>query len=191
MPWSKPSVAKVWSAVEVYLGLAYGGAAPPSAVRDRLASLRATGDADFYDSPVFERDAARPPTRFALRLGNKIYPHMKLVIERAPDGRGHLFRADTHDQHIRPNPNSREGRAFAELMKANQKFAEAIETEWATRGVATFKQFLRDDLARRTAAATAAGAATAAPPATARPTTAASSTAAAGATPPSTNPPLR
>ena len=151
MAWSKPSVPQVWSAVEVYLNFAYGGAPPPSAVRDRLASLRAAGEADFYDSPVFERDEARPPTRYLLRLGNKVYPHMKLVIERSPDGRGHLFRADTHDKHIRPNPTSREGRAFVELMAMNQKFAEAIEAEWATRGLATFKKFLRDDLARRSA----------------------------------------
>ena len=155
MPWSKPSVQQVWSAVEIYLRLAYGGAAPPSAVRDRLASLRATGDADFYDSPVFERDDARPPTRYCLRLGNKIYPHMKLLIERSPDGRAHLFRADTHDKHIRPSASSREGRAFAELMKANQQFAEAIEAEWSQRGITTFKQFLRDDLARRGMAAPA------------------------------------
>jgi hypothetical protein len=161
--WSKPSVANVWAAVEVYLHFAYAGAAPPSAVRDRLASLRATGDADFYDSPVFEHDPARPPTRYALRLGNKVYPHMKLVIERSPDGRGHLFRADTHDKHIRPSPNSREGRAFAELMKLNQKFAEDIESVWATRGLATFKQFLRDDLARRAAASAVGAAATTSP----------------------------
>jgi hypothetical protein len=149
MPWTKPSVPQVWSSVEVYLQLAYAGAAPPSAVRDRLASLRATADADFWDSPVFERDDPKSPTRYLLRLGNKVYPHMKLVIERAPDGRGHLFRADTHDKHIRPGAQSREARAFAELMKMNQQFAEAIEAEWANRGIPTFKQFLRDDLARR------------------------------------------
>ena len=40
----------------------------------------------------------------------------------------------------------------------NQQFAEAIEAEWATRGLATFKQFLRDDLARRGAAAVATAA---------------------------------
>jgi hypothetical protein len=152
MPWSKPSVQQVWQAVETYLKGAYGvGASPPSAVRDRLASLRATGEADFWDSPVFERDDIKSPTRYALRLGNKVYPHMKMVIERSPDGRGHLFKADTHDKHIRPPPNSREGRAFAELMKMNQAFAETIEAEWSTQGLSTFKQFLRDDLARRAA----------------------------------------
>src|SRR3954470_17752030 len=115
MSWSKPSVPQVSSAVEVYLKLAYAGAAPPSAVRDRLASLRAAADADFYDSPVFAPDEPRPPPPYSLRLGNKVYPHMKLVIERSPDGRGHLFRADTHDKPIRPNPSSREGRVFEEL----------------------------------------------------------------------------
>jgi len=107
MPWSKPSIPQVWQGVEVYLSHAYAGAAPPSAVRDRLASLRATGDADFWDSPVFERDDAKSPTRYSLRLGNKDYPHMKLAIERSPDGRTHLFRADTHDKHIQPKPGSR------------------------------------------------------------------------------------
>lgn len=153
MSWSKPSPTKVWHAIEIYLNGAYGGKPPPSAVRDRLGSLRATGEGDFYDSAVFERDAARPPTRYTLRLGNTLYPHMKLVIERAPDGRTHLFKADTHDKHIRPKPESREFRAFAELMKSNQQFAEQIESEWARQGVATFKQYLRDDLARRAAAA--------------------------------------
>src|SRR5688500_20287932 len=117
MAWSKPSVPQVWLAVEVYLHFAYAGAAPPSAVRDRLASVRATADSDFFDSPVFERDDTKSPARYALRLGNTVYPHMKLVIERAPDGRGHLFRADTHDKHIRPSPTSRQGRAFADLLK--------------------------------------------------------------------------
>ena len=151
MPWSKPTVQQVFQAIEVYLKGAYGesATAPPSAVRDRLASLHATDPAEFFDSPVFERDDPKSPTRYALRLGNKVYPHMKLVIERTPDGRGHLFKADTHDKHIRPNPNSREGRAFAELVKQNQAYAEAIEGEWANRGLATFKQYLRDDLARR------------------------------------------
>ena len=167
MAWNRPGVQQVWAAIEVYLRGAYGGAAPPSAVRDRLASLRAAADPDFYDSPVFERDDARPPTRYCLRLGNKIYPHMKLLIERAPDGRAHLFRADTHDKHIRPSASSREGRAFAELMKMNQQFAEAIEGEWSRQGIATFKQFLRDDLARRGVGAPGAAPVVPAPPASA------------------------
>src|SRR5687767_8486237 len=73
----------------------------PWAVRARLETLRSTPDAAFYDSAVFEHAAGAPacppggaapppaparesrdgPTRYALRLGNRHYPHMKLVID--------------------------------------------------------------------------------------------------------------
>jgi hypothetical protein len=117
----------------------------------RLDTLRAAPPESFFDSPVLERDDQRPPARYALRLGNHFYPHMKLVIERAPNGRACLFRADTHDRHIRPAPDSRDYKAFAELMAKNQALSEQIESEWAKRGVPTFKEYLRQDLARRAA----------------------------------------
>jgi hypothetical protein len=158
--WSKPRIEVVWQAVEAYLHTAYAGGKPPTAVVQRLETLRNTPADGFFDCPVFERDpsaaSGKPATRFAIRLGNKVYPHMKIVIEPAPHGGGHLFRADTHDRHIRPAPASREYKAFCELMEANQSVAEQIETEWAQRGLPTFKQFLRQDLASR-ARATSSG----------------------------------
>lgn len=153
MNWPKPSVAVVWEAIDAYLKCAYGAAPPPSAVRHRLETLRACPADNFYDCPVFELDDKGSPARLGLRLGNRVYPHMKMVIERSPNGNGHLFRADTHDRHIQPAPNSREARAFHELMRMNQQTAEAIEAEWSRRGVPTFKQFLREDLQRRSAQA--------------------------------------
>jgi len=153
MAWPRPAAAAVFTAIDAYLRTVYGAAGPPSAVRDRVATLRAAPPEELFDSPVLERDAAHPPTRFALRLGNKFYPHMKLVIERSPDGRSYLFRADTHDRHVRPPPGSREAAQFAQLMELNQKMAEAVEAEWARLGVPTFKEYLRQDLARRAAAA--------------------------------------
>src|SRR3954454_18737876 len=105
----------------MYLSLAYDGApvdplavpsGTPSAVRARLETLRSTPDPAFYDCPVLERGPAgaggEAPARSAWRLGNRAYPHMKLVIERSPDGRTYLLRADTHDTHITPKPGSRE-----------------------------------------------------------------------------------
>jgi hypothetical protein len=149
---------------------------PPSAVRARLETLRSTPQDAFYDSPVFERqEAPRPPppggndpqagpsrdpaardatpVRYALRLGNLSYPHMKLMIERSPDGQGYLLRADTHDAHIMPRPGSREQAAFAELVRLNRTVADAVEGRWEQLGLPTFKKFLRDDLERRKAAA--------------------------------------
>ena len=170
MASSRPAAAVVFAAIDAYLRTVYGSAGPPSAVRDRVATLRAAPAEELFDSPVFERDPAnQPPARFALRLGNKFYPHMKLVIERSPDGRSHLFRADTHDRHVRPPAGSREHAQFCQLMELNQKAAEAVEAEWARLGVPTFKEYLRQDLARRAAAAAPAPPAAGPPPAEAPP----------------------
>jgi hypothetical protein len=154
-----PPTSLVWKAIDVYLSIAYGPRPVPSAVRQRIETLRACpDDKGFYDCPVLELDDKLAPTRYGLRLGNAFYPHMKLVIERSPDGRGFLFRADTHDRHVRPAPESREYKAFCELMQLNQTSAEAIEAEWTRRGIPTFKQYLRDDLARRSSSDPAASA---------------------------------
>jgi hypothetical protein len=167
--WQRPAPAEVWRAVGLYLRIAYGGApdassssssdgdlpkAVPSAVRNRLQSLREAPEAEFFQSPQFERDVpeAQGPARYALRLGNRAYPHMKLVIHRAPSGGGFLFRTDTHDAHCRPDPASREYGVFCALMDQNRTTAEAIEAAWEEAGLPTFKKFLRDDLARRQAA---------------------------------------
>jgi hypothetical protein len=156
MDWAKPPGQDLWRAIDAYLAVAYGGAPLPSAIRARLETLRAatvTSDDALYNSPTFERDhKVHPPPKLGVRLGNRFYPHMKLVVERSPDGAGYLFRADTHDQHIRPAPGSREYDAFCKLMEDNQRLAEAIDARWEQLGLPTFRQFLRQDLARRVAA---------------------------------------
>lgn len=158
MAWHKPEPPLVWRAIATYLSIAFEGppnahdvpANTPSAVRSRLESLRMAPAGDLFASPVFERDASSPdPAKYSLRLGNRTYPHMKLVVDRAPDGRGHLFRADTHDGHCRPAPGSRDYDVFCKLMDANRALADRIESAWEAQGLPTFKSFLRDDLARR------------------------------------------
>ena len=176
MSWQRPSPRIVWRAIDTYLELAYAPSDPaakppepmepaPSAVRARLETLKSTPVDSFYDCPVFERqEAARNPgdpppsrdalpVRYALRLGNRSYPHMKFMIERSPDGQGYLLRADTHDAHIQPRAGSREMGAFAELMRQNRVIADAIEAKWEGMGLPTFKKFLREDLERRKATA--------------------------------------
>jgi hypothetical protein len=135
-------------AVEAYVGAAYDGQQPPTAVRSVLATLNGWGG-KFYACPVFVNDGKSPPEKYSLRLGNRHYPHMKLVIERAPDGRSFLFRADTHDRHCCPPSGAPEHGEFCALMGKNQEAAQAVETAWADLGLATFKTWLRDDLARR------------------------------------------
>ncbi len=151
MSWQKPTASIIWQAIDLFLAHAYDGA-PPAAVRGRLETLRHAPQDDIVQSPVFEHDRARPDARLCLRLGNQSYPHMKLIIEPAPDGKHFLFKADTHDQHVQPPPKSRDGLLFAELMKQNRQIAGAIESAWEQAGLPTFKKFLKDDLERRAGA---------------------------------------
>ena len=147
MSWQKPNPAIVWKAIDAYLKGAYP-ADPPAPIRQRLESLRAVADAAFLASDAFERDSSADPSRYALRLGNRFFPHMKLVIERSPDG-GYLFRADTHDRHCQVPPSSPEYADFCQLMARNHQIAQAIELAWENQGLPTFKTFLRRDLDRR------------------------------------------
>ena len=153
MSWRKPAPSVVWQAIETYLKHAYPGP-PPSAVRARLETLRSTAEPDFFDCPVFERPAAEAaPARYCLRLGNRFYPHMKMLVERSPDRTGSLFRADTHDTHCQPPPGSREHAAFAALVEQNRQIAADIEHAWEGAGLPTFRSYLKDDLAKRKAKA--------------------------------------
>lgn len=149
-PWPRPTPQQVWVAVDVYLRAAYPGE-PPSAIRARLETLHSMPPDEFYDSSVFERDAVAYPPRYRLRLGNTFYPHMKLVIDRAPDGRGHLFRADTHDDHCCPEPGSGDFAELIDLMEKNRTISHHVEAAWEKQGIPTFRTYLKADLARRTA----------------------------------------
>jgi hypothetical protein len=150
MAWRMPSCDQFWQAVEIYLAAAYDGACPPT-TRSRVDNLREATPENFYQSSQFEPVPKEQPVKYCFRLGNHWYPHMKLVIERAPDDETSLFRADTHDRHIQVSPESKEYAAFCELMGKNQALASRIESDWEAAGVPTFKSFLRRDLARRQA----------------------------------------
>ena len=150
MNWEMPSAADFWEAVEIYLAVAYESA-PPAPVKSRIDALRATPTGALFRSPGFERTPKDAPTRLAVRLGNPWYPHMKLVIEKAPASHAPLFRADTHDCHIQLDPASKEYHAFREMTAKNQALASKIEAAWEEAGLTTFKSFLREDLARRQA----------------------------------------
>ena len=135
----------VWRAIEVYVAHAYDGAIPPSAVRKRLDTLRSLPPEDFYANPAFERgegEAAATGNRLSLRLGNRFYPHMKLVLERRPDGLGYVFRVDGHDQHVLASSAGSACEAFQEVVQHDAVIAAAIEVAWAQQGLTTVRQFV-------------------------------------------------
>jgi hypothetical protein len=152
MPGSFPSPSVVLNAIAIYLKHAYTHA-PPATVRGRLETLAMQPAETFYECPVLESDAHVPPTRYSIRLGNRNYPHMKLAVQQSPDGGSAFFKADTHDSHCCPGPSSPEYKMFLGLMESNEAIAKQIEAAWAEAGIPTFREYLREDLARRVAAA--------------------------------------
>ena len=156
MSWCRPPADELWRAVAIYLATAYPNGGPPPVVQARIELAKSAPTEDeLYQSKSFERDASVPPKRYSIRLGNASYPHMKLVIEPAPGGTGHLFRADTHDAHCLPPPTSKEFAMVSALIESNGRVAAAIESAWRDASLPTFRGFLKDDLARRAAAAAA------------------------------------
>ena len=148
MSGSKPDAALVQRAIDVYVKTAYPDG-PPVAVRSMLATERSWAG-HITDAPVFIKDDPKNPTKYSMRLGNAAYPHMKLVIERAPgDQQSFLFRADAHDAHCCPPAGTPEHDAFRQLMIRNQDVISAVEHAWAAAGVPTMKTYLQADLARR------------------------------------------
>lgn len=153
-PLPEPDV--VFKAIDAYVRVAYEGGEPSIAVRSMLATLHSWAG-KFYNCPVWVKDENISPKKLQLRLGNKVYPHMKLVLEQAPDGSTCFFRADTHDRHCCPPNGTPEHGAFVELMNKNQQYAQQVEQEWSAEGIPTFKGWLRQDLARRAAQSERAG----------------------------------
>ena len=148
----RPDPELVWKAIDVYMVDAYDGHPPPATVRSMLALLRAWVG-PLLNAPPFVKagDAKRP--KYSLRLGNHVYPHMKLVVEPGPNNGRYLFKADTHDRHVCPPADSPEFPEFRHLMDENQRLSQRIEDDWGAQGLPTFKAMLREDLARREARA--------------------------------------
>lgn len=150
MQIERPDPSDVMRAVDTYMKVAYGDDPVPAHVRSQLAVLQ-TWKGDFFRSPAIASDGGTPPKRYSIRLGNRFYPHMKLAIERSPDGKAYLLRADSHDAHCCPPADRPEYAAFREMMDRNRVIASSVEEAWAAEGLMTFKAYLQRDLARRKA----------------------------------------
>jgi len=141
-------VGMVQRAVGIYLDLAYGGSGgprrtpnlslPQDASSDRVLEL-------FQREVVADGDQRR--VRYTMRLGNRNYPFMKLVLqEHLVDGE-FIFAVDTHDEmEIRPDFPDYE--AWMAVRRFNRKLKAEIESQIASEGLPTAAA-LKDVLARR------------------------------------------
>lgn len=158
-------------ALDLYLQTAYPQGAPLD-LQNRLAPLRDLPPDAVVPMTLFEQSVPNSAASFALRLGQPLYPHMKLVIDpcpassqstataasceptavvSSPNCRGYdfLLRADAHDQHLHAPPNSPDAAWLASLRQSNKALTEKIESLWSAAGLPTFKDYLRSQLAAR------------------------------------------
>jgi hypothetical protein len=138
-------------AIAIYLRLAYENAPIPPAVQQRAAAIAALPTDAAVSPELLEPMPCGTGAGYALRLGQPLYPHMKLVVEPSPcsDAPGFFFRADAHDRHLHAAPGSPDAAWLASIRASNKALDDKIGAAWADAGLPTFKEFLRQQLAAR------------------------------------------
>jgi len=136
-------------AVRTYMGFAYESAEVPEIVRNRLVWPNTDSVSKLLECPQFERgnvSVTKSPV-FALRLGNSLYPHMKLQLQPWPTSVGYMLSVNTHDQIAGLDSAAPDVAAFRVLQLENQRIKEAIEQAWEEQGLPTFLRYLKDYIA--------------------------------------------
>ncbi|MFO0887805.1 MAG: hypothetical protein U0790_01535 [Isosphaeraceae bacterium] len=139
-------------AVEIYLEAAYADAEIPAPVRRRLAWPETADTPELFSRPPFERAgkaAGQEGMIYALRLGNRRYPHMKLQIQPWPNAAGFMLSVNTHDQVAGLDVGPADAEAFRDLQEENQRLKERIERAWEEQGLPTFLNYLREYIEHR------------------------------------------
>ena len=143
-------------ALSLYLQEAYAraGGAVPAPAQQKLDALRTDPAPEIPDS-FFEPAPTLAGNAMAIRLGQPLYPHMKLVVEFCGSGAsGPLFRVDAHDMHLHAPPGSPDAAWLQKIRESNKELSDRIEAAWTAAGVPTFKTFLRKTLEERKRKAT-------------------------------------
>lgn len=137
------SVREIQRAADVYLKHAWG-AEVPQAIRDQVRDIRACHETDIalelFDSECSSTYADGSGQggfrRYVLRLGNRQYPFMKLVIQEHLLNGEFFFSVDTHDN-LSVDADNPDYPAWCELKRHNQELKETIEDAWAQSGTPT------------------------------------------------------
>jgi CheY-like chemotaxis protein len=135
------SPAHVRRAVDLYLQVAY----PPACGKQAPMDSAQLGSASTLEQVLarFEtpRSAMGAPAvrRFALRLGNWRYPHMKLVMQEYLVAGEFFFSVDTHDN-LDVRPGMPDYSQFQELRAFNRSLKDQIEAAFERDGLPTHGQ---------------------------------------------------
>lgn len=125
-------------ALRLYQGVAYPRGALPSRAQVELDELETPADvlALFTPEDRETQPGEEPLHHFALRLGNQLYPHMKLVLLEFVRDEEWVFAVDTHDR-MPIDPESPEWEVWRELRMENLRVKAAVEAAWRAGGLDT------------------------------------------------------
>ncbi len=131
-------VPLIEQAVAIYLAHAFGDA--PSKYRPDFGSVRNIGDALelFSDEKKFGK-----MRKWTLRLGNRRYPFMKLVLQELLVRDRFFFAVDTHDD-LDLAAGMDDFEAFVELKRNNAELKDEIEKAWRAAGIPTFSALVAE-----------------------------------------------
>jgi CheY-like chemotaxis protein len=122
-------------AIRIYLSVAW-----PGREQEKLPRIPEKGAGEALLA-VFSDESSRDPAvgshRYALRLGNRMYPHMKLVLEEYLLPGEFVFTVDTHDE-IDLKPDYPDYEAWQDLKAGNRELKSEIERLWREDGVPTY-----------------------------------------------------
>lgn len=119
-------------AADLYIKQAYPEG-PPEKVQEKTNALNnmATNE-QLLSWDLLEHEN----NRYSLRLGNKQYPHMKLVF--LVEGNCNLFYVDAHDSHFQINKSVPGYEGLLTLRHANKQLKKDIEKTWLRKNLPVF-----------------------------------------------------
>ena len=141
-----PDVGQLREAVGIFLAHAYPQGPPAAAER-----FMPTEDADprrWLMGELVERKEPDAPLErvrsFSLRIGNSLYPHMKLRLTRVGDPGACVMTVDSHDAMLHAPPESDDFAELESLKRHNAAVALAIVEAMDAAGLPTDRSFLRE-----------------------------------------------
>ena len=149
-PCELPPAEDIRRAVELYMEHAY-----PAGVAEAARKFIPPEEFEPLDwlmnGPAEHEPAdARPEEirSFALRMGNMVYPHMKLRLTRPPHEQRYILLVDTHDAFLHADAGSADAEGLEKLKEHNAAVATAINAAWDRAGLPTEHNYLRWKIAQ-------------------------------------------
>jgi CheY-like chemotaxis protein len=155
MRFENMTTTHICRALDLYVVRAWG-TLDPGPLRELADGLHQCHEVDEL-LELFEQDASETYSdgsgrggfrRYVIRLGNKHYPFMKLVIQEYLLNGEFFFSVDTHDN-LAVDSTNPEYAEWRKLMRRNRELKIEIEADWAKAGLPTHAdlQVLMEQLA--------------------------------------------